>query len=289
MLWSLRRATAHCGLAATAGVLWRVSAARADQAPHDDASEHDPATRRPKVPYPHWDLDWDGRHGEAGSKKRGPTRHILLVRHGQYVEELKEDETRVLTPLGQKQAEATGRRLAALLAATADSPVRLHTSTLTRAKETAAIIRSQLPDGVEVLPENAALAEGWPARVIPARSQQSDKMIDRDSARIEGAFKSLFHRGRYESDQGDGEDARCASRPKHEWDIVVCHANVIRYMALRALQLPPEAWLRLSTFNASITYIVIRPSGSVSLRTLGDVGHLSMEETTFSGHHGFEW
>ena len=29
------------------------------------------------------------------------------------------------------------------------------------------------------------------------------------------------------------------------------------------LQLPPEAWLRLSTFNCSLTILTIRPSGSV--------------------------
>ena len=49
--------------------------------------------------------------------------------------------------------------------------------------------------------------------------------------------------------------------------------QVIRYMALRALQLPPEAWLRLMTFNCSMTYLVLRPHGSVSLRSLGDVRH----------------
>eukprot|EP00967_Tisochrysis_lutea_P065419 scaffold85080_cov31-Tisochrysis_lutea.AAC.3 len=75
----------------------------------------------------------------------------------------------------------------------------------------------------------------------------------------------------------------------HEYDIVVCHANVIRYFALRALQLPPEAWLRLSTFNCSITYLVVRPTGGVSMRSLGDVGHLPLEMTTFSLHRGLEW
>jgi len=75
----------------------------------------------------------------------------------------------------------------------------------------------------------------------------------------------------------------------HEYDIVVCHANVIRYFALRALQLPPEAWLRMATFNCSLTYILIRPNGNVSIRLLGDVGHLPMAKTTFSMHAGFEW
>ena len=73
------------------------------------------------------------------------------------------------------------------------------------------------------------------------------------------------------------------------YDIIVCHGNVIRYFTLRALQLPPEAWLRLTTFNCSLTYLVIRPSGNVALRSMGDVGHLGPLETTFSMHMGIEW
>ena len=42
-------------------------------------------------------------------------------------------------------------------------------------------------------------------------------------------------------------------------------------------------------FNCSITYIVIKPNGRVSLRSLGDTGHLSMEETSFSQHLGYNW
>ena len=42
---------------------------------------------------------------------------------------------------------------------------------------------------------------------------------------------------------------------KYEFEIIVYHTNVIRYFVCRALQLPPEAWLRLCTFNCSLTYI----------------------------------
>ena len=65
--------------------------------------------------------------------------------------------------------------------------------------------------------------------------------------------------------------------------------NVIRYMFCRALQLPPEAWLRLSTFNCSLTYLMIRPTGGISCRMVGDIGHLKYDETTFSGYYGFKW
>jgi hypothetical protein len=34
---------------------------------------------------------------------------------------------------------------------------------------------------------------------------------------------------------------------------------------------------------------VVRPGGSVSLRALGDIGHLDQQLVTFSGHHGLEW
>jgi len=57
----------------------------------------------------------------------------------------------------------------------------------------------------------------------------------------------------------------------------------------RALQMPPEAWLRLSIFNCSITYIMILPNGYVAARMLGDIGHMSYDDITFSDKHGFNW
>lgn len=42
----------------------------------------------------------------------------------------------------------------------------------------------------------------------------------------------------------------------------------------RAMQFPPEAWLRLSLNHASITWLSILPSGRVILRSLGDSGHM---------------
>jgi hypothetical protein len=50
----------------------------------------------------------------------------------------------------------------------------------------------------------------------------------------------------------------------------------------RALQFPPEGWLRISLANTSITWLVIRPNGRVVLKALGDIGHLSPEKITYS-------
>ena len=74
--------------------------------------------------------------------------------------------------------------------------------------------------------------------------------------------------------EAEGTNSRC--------EIIVCHGNVIRYCALRALQLPPEAWLRLALANASITKVVMRADGGVSLHGLGDSGHLPPQMVTYN-------
>lgn len=58
--------------------------------------------------------------------------------------------------------------------------------------------------------------------------------------------------------------------------------NVIRYLVMKSLQLPPEAWLRLNVYNGSITIIEIRANGNVSLRTLADTGHLPPTLMTYN-------
>jgi len=58
----------------------------------------------------------------------------------------------------------------------------------------------------------------------------------RDSVRIEAAFRKYFHRAP-------------PSQKEDSTEIMVFHANVIRYFVCRALQLPPEAWLRMSLAN----------------------------------------
>ena len=49
----------------------------------------------------------------------------------------------------------------------------------------------------------------------------------------------------------------------------------------RALQLPPETWLRMRGDNCGITEIIVTPKGQASLGRFADTGHLSIEQTTF--------
>jgi serine/threonine-protein phosphatase PGAM5 len=255
----------------------------------------------PKLEFPLWDLNWDGRHPtplpdkeverkrQRLLRKQGVTRHIVLIRHGQYDERHKEDDKRILTELGRQQAHLTGKRLAEMIAggddkATPCNVTFLHVSDLARAKETADIIAQYLPTVKRSVPD-ARLNEGRPAHTIPSGGKVSaDSIIkmDEQHKRIEKAFRAYFYRA--DEPRGDHEDLT-----KHEYEIIVGHANVIRYFVLRALQLPPEAWLRTCNFNCSLTYLTIRPTGSVSLRMFGDIGHLPYRMCTFSQHHGYNW
>lgn len=273
---------------------------------------------KPKVEYPLWDSDWDRRKPEStGDKKQdyermkyirknGVTRHIILIRHGQYDETYKEDEKRLLTPLGRKQAELTGRRIAEMIRGFDNefgpcNVTTLRVSDLTRAKETAEIIAEYLPKSVVRAAPDPLLNEGRPCHHIPS-GRMSSKIVqqtDEGHDRIEKAFHTYFYRSdeptpeereeRQTEERVASSEDEMKSDPLHEFEIIVCHANVIRYFICRALQIPPEAWLRLCTFNCSLNYITIRPTGSVSLRMLGDIGHLGYEHSTFSMHHGFNW
>ena len=287
------------------------------------------------------------------------TRHIILVRHGQYDETHREDEKRILTSLGREQARATGRKIAGMIKGVGMGEggrctvKAVHSSDMARAKETADLIVSEI-EGITGTKLNRTdpdpdINEGRPCHYIPSRKAQSVASIDRDSGRIERGFRRYFYRfvGEAKEEKEEGgegkkeqrlsseeivrhsqakidsqisdllkmkiEDAKnylksdplssirgggaapqadATVKPpdsNHEFEIVVCHGNVIRYMFLRALQLPPEAWLRLCTFNCSLTYMVVRPTGTVSCRTLGDIGHLDHVGQTFSGHEGYNW
>lgn len=64
--------------------------------------------------------------------------------------------------------------------------------------------------------------------------------------------------------------------------LFVGHANVFRYWLCRALQLPPEAWLRISLPHGSITELLLEASAATQTCTVvamrvGDDGHVPVE------------
>ncbi|XP_060763736.1 serine/threonine-protein phosphatase PGAM5, mitochondrial isoform X2 [Neoarius graeffei] len=227
-----------------------------------------------------WDYNWDKRDpssvsstrrkGSVGDEngvevennKPTATRHIFLIRHSQYNLNGSGDKEKMLTALGREQAELTGQRLASL---GLKYDVLIHSS-MTRATETAQIISTHLP-GVEMVSCDL-LREGAPIEPVPPVTHwRPEAVYHEDGARIEAAFRRYIHR----ADPKQKEDS---------YEIIVCHANVIRYFVCRALQFPPEGWLRLGLNNGSITWLTIRPSGRVALRALGDSGFMPPSKVT---------
>jgi len=228
------------------------------------------------LPASAWDYEWDGfkesKNGDAtkvttqqcSTSSTPPvneaptaTRNLFLIRHGQYHTEQPLDVDRTLTQLGREQLDLTGSRLKEL-----GLPFnRLVASTMTRAQESASIVHGHFPElCMECEP---LLEEGAPVRPEPPPENWSptDDQFREDGARIEAAFNKYFHRASVEAKQDS-------------YELLVCHGNVIRYCVCRALQIPPEAWLRMGLNHGSVTWVSIRPSGRVVLRSLGVTGHM---------------
>jgi serine/threonine-protein phosphatase PGAM5 len=198
-------------------------------------------------------LAFPARAPAADAPGRG-VRTLYLVRHGAYEERdtTDEDTGRHLVPLGREQAKRVGARLAAL-------PVRfdaLHASTMSRARETAAIIAPAL----HLDPRPARdLRECTP----PSRSENVMRDLapgeaDSCGARIDRAFARFFR----------------PSPDRDSAEVLVCHGNVIRWIVCRALGVDPAAWLGMAVIHTGITIVQVRPDGSMKLVCFNDAGHL---------------
>lgn len=196
-------------------------------------------------------------------KQRTPTasRNIFLIRHGQYIYGNSDTEC-CLTKLGHEQAHLTGERLQEL-GITFDKVV---ISTMTRAKETGEDILSHLPSATNVRSCDM-IREGVPIAPEPPvphyNPSEKDQFVD--SARIEAAFRKYLHRA-------------SPSQKADSNELFICHGNVIRYFICRALQFPPDGWLRFSVEHASITMLTIRPNGRVFVRCVGCSGHMAPDK-----------
>ncbi|GAB0098506.1 Serine/threonine-protein phosphatase Pgam5, mitochondrial [Sergentomyia squamirostris] len=230
-----------------------------------------------------WDPNWDHRDPSAIvkplKKDSDPTednkyneklekatpkaiRHLILIRHGQYNQSGDLDSKHYLTEVGRKQAGFTGERLKSL----GINWDKIYKSTMLRAQETGSIISESLP---KIPVESCSLLEeGAPIPPEPPIGHwKPEYYFFQDGARIEAAFRKFFHRA-------------SPDQAKDSYTLIVCHANVIRYFVCRALQFPPEGWLRISLNHASITWITILPSGRVLIRGLGDSAHIPPEYVT---------
>lgn len=225
-----------------------------------------------------WNSNWDLRENTKVQPKVVHT--VILVRHGQYVtsnkstgDELLDDSKRVLTPKGREQSALTGMRLQELISSSLLPPIdAVYYSTMARATETAEILTKQLLNSAEPhkhLP-CSLLREGavFPPSPPSSSWQPSEESFVKDSLRAEAAFLTYLHR----ADE---------HHSKSHTTLLICHGNVIRYLLLRTLQLDPSAWLRLAVNNASITRIDVYENGNVSVKAVGECGHLPAALVTY--------
>ncbi|KAF2358125.1 Histidine phosphatase superfamily clade-1 [Trinorchestia longiramus] len=198
------------------------------------------------TPATPWDWNWDrrdssslnepdvkpnGKKNKSATKKNETdeekserlqskaTRYIIFVRHGQYNLDGPTDNERTLTELGEEQARLTGERLKAL-----DLPItRLVYSTMKRATQTALIMMKHM-NQIETVETSDLLREGAPIPPEPPTGnwRPETHQFFTDGARIEAAFRRYVHRAP-------------PSQADDSYEVVVCHANVIRYIVCRCV------------------------------------------------------
>uniref|UniRef100_A0A7S1MIX5 Serine/threonine-protein phosphatase PGAM5, mitochondrial n=2 Tax=Neobodo designis TaxID=312471 RepID=A0A7S1MIX5_NEODS len=266
MATAARRVFASCGLGASAGFWWSVSTRAASRVRCEEAGDaRVPGRKTWGVP---WVDDWDNP-SERGlpTQSRSVKRQLVLIRHGQYEREksAKSDSEQTLTELGRLQAEETGKYLARAIATSplfrTTSVSAVHVSDLTRAQQTCSTLIDAMGDAA---PKLTPAVDPLLREIFPCDPQPPyPKKARPESERIaEAAFSKYFHR---------------PTRDESSVEVVVCHANVIRYFLCRALQVPPEAWLRFSLPHCSLTMISIDGKGRVSVGAVGAASHLAPE------------
>lgn len=197
-----------------------------------------------------------------GSAPAAGTRTVLLVRHGLYDDADPRDERvgKGLTADGMEQARLTGARLAGL-------PLKvtsLRASTYTRARETARIISEAL--GIPAQPDSALCECTPPTDREDLRRQESAEELVACGNRLDQVFETSFR-------STAGEDSL---------EVLVCHGNVIRYLACRVMGVDSLRWARLGIAHCSVTEIQIFSDGRRRLMGFADRGHLPPRLQTFA-------
>jgi len=182
-------------------------------------------------------------------------RTIYLIRHGDYDHDDESDPEigKALIPLGVAQARILGARLRGI-------PVEfssLHSSTMTRARETALVIGEEFP-GLELQISPLIKECTPPTRREDIMAEETEADLATCQAQLEEAYPVFF----------------TPSPDADRHDLIVCHGNVIRYFVTKVLEVDTTAWLGMSIGNCSLTVIKIKPDGSMKLLSFGDVGHL---------------
>ncbi len=190
-------------------------------------------------------------------------RYLVMVRHGHHSTEPVSDPAKgpPLTPLGKDQARLAARRVQESL-----FPLdAVLASPMLRSQETAQAIVGELkaarlillPDLTECTPpmppEQSATLKN--TEELKACADQFNRVFDAYVRPSEGA----------ESGQ-----------------VLVAHANVIRYLLTRAMGLDARAWQQFSLSHGSVTTLRIAANGTVTVLGVGDIGHVPRSQRSGS-------
>ena len=143
----------------------------------------------------------------------------------------------------------------------------IQASAMTRARQTAALIAPRFPD-LELQIHRDIRECTMTTRRADIMAELEPGEAEECEEKLEGAWRRIF---------------RTASGDADEFDIVVCHGNVIRWFVTRVLGVDPHAWLGMSIANCSLTVVQVRADGSTKLIAFADSGHIPYEMTTYPG------
>ena len=181
-------------------------------------------------------------------------RTIYLIRHGQYNPEIKEGpQAGKLSETGRLQAIKTADFMAEI------PLTAIYASTLDRAIETAGVIAAK-HNGLAVQ-QSPLLQEITPPLPYLALKHVKDlslEEITQDRLRVEEAYSTFIK----------------AAGERDDYEAIVCHGNVIRYLVCRALQISPLIWMNFEIYNCSVTTIEIDALGNAILLGYNESGHL---------------
>jgi serine/threonine-protein phosphatase PGAM5 len=194
-----------------------------------------------------------------------PVRTIILIRHGEYEHDsgCDEDVGCGLVALGRQQARLVADRLRAM-------PITftsIQASAMTRARQTGEIVAAAFP--------YLELAIHRDIRECAPPTWREDIMADLGPedgepclANLETAWERIFVPA-----VGD----------TNEYDIVICHGNVIRWFVTKVLKVENMSWLQMSIANCSMTVVQVRADGAMKLVAFADSGHIPYSMTTYPG------
>jgi serine/threonine-protein phosphatase PGAM5 len=199
----------------------------------------------------------------AAEEPVAAARTLVLLRHGHHSIEPAADLAKgpPLTLLGREQAKLAAGRLKA-------SPFALDTvvaSPMLRSQETAQAIVAVVP--AARLVTSSDLTECTPP-MPPAQAVTLNEpgALTACAEQFDRVYAAYFRPGER---AGSGQ-------------VLVAHANVIRYLISKALGMDSKAWQQFSIGHSSMTTLRIAPDGSVVVLGVGDVGHVPADKRSGS-------